>query len=93
MTLEIDDGDGGFRGKAGGGAPEVAVQHEVAEDADAFSGEAGDQAVKVSGGGFGFAGHESRRVPALFGGYPGLFQQHDRNIVANRIDAAAGLAL
>jgi len=90
---EIDDGDGGFRGKAGGGAPEVAVQHEVAEDADAFSGEAREQALEVSAGGFGFTGHESRGVVALFGGDPGVFQQHDRDIVADGIDAAAGLTL
>ena len=34
---EIDDGDGGFGREARGGAPEVAVEHQVAEDADAFA--------------------------------------------------------
>ena len=41
---EVDDGDGGFWREARGGAPEIAVEHEVAEDADAFAAEAGDEA-------------------------------------------------
>jgi hypothetical protein len=88
---EIDHGDGSLGRETGGGAPEVAIQHEVAEDADAFSGEAREQALELSAGGFGFTGHDSRRVAELFGGDPGLFQQHNRNIVADGIDPAAGL--
>jgi hypothetical protein len=42
LLNEIDNRDGGFRGKARSGAPKIAVQHEVAEDADAFSAQAGD---------------------------------------------------
>src|SRR5258708_6708913 len=34
---KIHDGNGSFRRKARSGAPKIAVQHEVAQDADAFS--------------------------------------------------------
>ena len=44
---EIDDGNGGFGGEAGSGAPEVAVEHEVAEDADAAAFEFGKQALEA----------------------------------------------
>src|SRR5262249_50589462 len=41
---EIDNGDGGFGGEARGSAPEVAVEHEVADDSDAFAAQTRDEA-------------------------------------------------
>lgn len=47
---EIDDGDGGLGREARGGAPKVTVEHEVAEDADAFAAQAREQAFEACGG-------------------------------------------
>jgi hypothetical protein len=47
---EIDDGNGGFGRQARSGAPKVAVQHQVANDADVTTAEAGDQAFQLCDG-------------------------------------------
>ena len=47
---EIDDGHGGFRGKARGAAPDVAVKHEIANDADAAATQAGGEFFEIASG-------------------------------------------
>ena len=47
---EIDDGHGGFRRKAIGAAPDVAVEHQIADDADAAAAEAGGEFFEIASG-------------------------------------------
>src|SRR5262249_37828301 len=48
VPLEIDDGNGRFRREARGMAPDVAVEHKVADDADAASTKSRDEAFQTS---------------------------------------------
>src|SRR6266404_2746723 len=57
---EIDYGDSRFGRKARGGAPEIAVEHEVAENADALTAQAGDQALQPLGVTLDLIGHKGR---------------------------------
>ena len=100
---EIDDGDGGFGREARRGAPEIAVEHEVADDSDAFAAKARDKALEASGGlgevsgrsghNFGDVGSVLSAVARSVGSFGGLVDDQDRNVVADRVDAAAGVAL
>src|SRR5258708_31686600 len=94
---EIHYRDGGFRRKTRCGTPQIAVQHQVAENSDAFSAKAGNQTFETASITFRSAGHRkkiSRRDrPALFSSYRSFFQQHDGNFVSNRINTSTGAAL
>ena len=47
---EIDHGHGGFRRKAVGAAPDVAVEHQIADDADAPATQAGGEFFEIARG-------------------------------------------
>ena len=47
---EIDHGHGGFRRKARGATPDVAVKHEIANDADAAAAQAGGEFFEIASG-------------------------------------------
>src|SRR5207302_763602 len=91
---KIDYRDGSFRRKARGSAPKVAVEHQVAKDADTFSTQSGNEALQALSVTVNVATHKEKSggSNALVCGDGGLFQQHDRDIVANRINATASLA-
>src|SRR5258707_206639 len=59
---EINYGDGRFGRKARGGAPKIAVEHEVAENADALTAQAGDQALQPLGVTLDLTGHKRERL-------------------------------
>jgi hypothetical protein len=93
---EIHDRSGSFGGETRSGAPEVAVQHEIAEDADAFTAEAGDQAFQARDGIGDIVGHAGSLIfltlDKLVLNDLCFFRHHDGNIVADGIHAAAGSA-
>ena len=48
FTLDVYDGDGSLGRNAGGVAPEIAVEHHIADDEDAASGEAVEEVLQAS---------------------------------------------
>ena len=86
---KIDDGNRGFGGEASGTAKEVAIEHEIAEEGDAYLTEAGEKALESGDiGGVGI----HRKVGRLLGGDFGFFEEHDGDVVANGIDTPADVA-
>ena len=75
---EIDDGDGSFGRETRRGAPEVAVEHEVADDSDAFAVETRDEALEASGG----LGEISVRSGHSFGDSQGVQRGQSGALVA-----------
>ena len=58
LLHEIDNGNSRFRRKARSRAPQVAVQHQVAEHADALPAQARDQSLQPGNGVGNVGGHE-----------------------------------
>src|SRR5260370_16782024 len=62
---EIDHGNGRLRREARGGAPKIAVEHEIAEDADAFPAKSRNQALQAGAVAVPFRSPRIRYPPAL----------------------------
>ncbi len=97
LLNEIHHGNGRFRREPRGRAPEVAVQHQVAEHADALATQSRDQSFQPGNGIGNAGGHAGSWIflllDRLFFGDFRFFRQHDGNFIAHRIDAPARTAL
>src|SRR6267143_1664137 len=94
---EIHGGNGRFRREPRGRAPKVAIQHEIAEHADALAAQARDPSFHPGNGIGNVGGHSlsliSLFLDRLFLSDLRFFRQHVRNFIAHKIDAAARTAL
>jgi hypothetical protein len=85
---KVDDGNGGFRGKATCLTPKITIEHEVAEDGNADFTKARQETFEPGNDGGKFVGHRNSGSVGDDGGFLG---KHDRKIVPNGIDALAGI--
>ena len=94
---EIHDRNRRFRREPRSRAPKVAVQHQVAEYADALAAQPRDQSFQPGNGIGNVDGHAISLIflslDRLFLSDLRFFQKHHGNFIAHRIDSAAGDAL
>ena len=96
MLHEIDNGDGRFGREPRRGAPQITVEHQVADDSDSLAAKARHEALQASDG-LGEISrqrcHDFLRGKRSVGRFGGLVDDQHRNLVADRVDPPAGFAM